>query len=302
MAIDNIARGLAASLIGSDGKIASDKLPVMGEAPNGAQFYPMGALTDSSQVAGKTAEELLMMMLFGIVNPTLTNPSFNAKLSTSAPFYAGRNQTIQGTMTFNRGKISPAYGTSGYRSGLPIKYSVNQNEIASTSLSTSFILEVIPTEGENTISCLVEYGMGEQPMNSAGATYDSPYPAGTLTYSLKFNAVYPVYSAQGEELSFEQFTDSTGKGYQITFESEASSGVKQSFAIANSQTVIGIKQYDIIAKDWLWIGGDAESSLETFDTTIVTGDSLGEEISYIVYTHNGVQSGERQLRIYLANN
>ena len=300
MAIDNIARGLAASMLGSDGKIASDKMPIVGEAPTGAQFYPLGALKDSSLIEGKTAEEILLMMLFGVVNPTLTKPSFSAKLTTLEPYYAGRSQTLQGTLTFNRGKISPAYGTSGYRAGAPTKYFVNGIEIASTALSTSFNIEVTPTEGQNVISCKVEYGIGDQPLNSAGAAYDQSYPAGSLTFDLKYEAMYPVYSADGKEIEIVSFTDGTESGYQVVFESEGSTGKRQSFAIPTTSTVIGIKQYDVITKDWAWIGGDAESSLETFDTTIVTGDSFGEAIEYTVYTHNGAQSGERQLRIYLA--
>jgi hypothetical protein len=42
MAIDVIARGLASSLIGSDGKIDSAKMPTLGEVPSGTTFYPVG--------------------------------------------------------------------------------------------------------------------------------------------------------------------------------------------------------------------------------------------------------------------
>ena len=42
MAIDIIARGLATSLIGADGKIDSAKMPVLNEVPEGTPFYPVG--------------------------------------------------------------------------------------------------------------------------------------------------------------------------------------------------------------------------------------------------------------------
>ena len=81
MAIDIIARGLATSLIGSDGKIDAGKMPVVSGTSELQGFTSIGKLTDASMVEGKTAEELLLMMLFGIVNPTLTGPSFSAVLN-----------------------------------------------------------------------------------------------------------------------------------------------------------------------------------------------------------------------------
>jgi hypothetical protein len=48
MAIDIIARGLAASLIGSDGKIDSAKMPVLSGVSDLQGFTPVGSLTDPS--------------------------------------------------------------------------------------------------------------------------------------------------------------------------------------------------------------------------------------------------------------
>lgn len=42
MAIDTIARGLASSIIGPDGKIESSKMPTLNEVPADATFYPVG--------------------------------------------------------------------------------------------------------------------------------------------------------------------------------------------------------------------------------------------------------------------
>ena len=60
MAIDIIARGLATSLVGPDGKIASDKMPTLSGTEGLTGFYPLGKLTDPSLVEGKTAEEILV--------------------------------------------------------------------------------------------------------------------------------------------------------------------------------------------------------------------------------------------------
>lgn len=298
MAIDIIARGLASSLIGSDGKIASDKLPVFGAVPAGANFYPVGALTDASLLEGKTAEEILFLILFGVTTPTLTAPSLQVSLD-NTQIYAGRAQILSGTLSFNRGTIQPAYGTSGFRAGAPISYTIGDQVITSNALSYHFELETTPIEGVNSIICKVDYAEGEQPFNSTGEPYDAPLPAGSLTYILSFSAFYPPYRADGTEIELTHFQDTDGAGYQITTASELATGERSSFAIATTQTVIGIKQFDILSQDWWWIGGDAESSLEMFDTTVISKDSLGEPVDYIGYIYNGPQVGERQLRIYV---
>lgn len=296
MAIDTLARGLAASIIGTDGKIASDKRPVMGAAPSSSVFTPVGSLTDVTQIEGKTAEEILAMMLFGTVNPTLTNPSFSAKLTNADSIKAGRVQTLTGQLVFNRGKINPAYGTSGYRAGAPIEYQIGAEKIATNATTYNFTVEITPIAGVNTLECQVSYGAGEQPLNSAGEPYSTALPAGTLKKTLSFNASYPLYSGTGASQEYTYFKDGADEGYEIQALSEGS-GTRQSFAVAADVTVLGVKQYDVISQSWLWIGGDPETSLENFDTTTLTAESLDEELDYILYTYNGAQAGERKLRI-----
>ena len=80
MAVDTIARGLAGSMLGSDGKISLDKRPVMGAIEDTSGFTPVGNLTDPTTIEGKTAEEILFMMLYGIANPTFADPSLSITL------------------------------------------------------------------------------------------------------------------------------------------------------------------------------------------------------------------------------
>lgn len=298
MAIDIIARGLATSLIGSDGRISSDKLPLLSAMPEGAQFHPVGAITDPSQLEGKTIEEIIFMMLYGIVNPTFTDPSFSAEAD-SPIVIAGRSTNISGLLTFNRGTIVPAYTTSGYRSGAPLKYSVNGIEFIAEATEQHFTISLTPTLGQNKIVCTVEYAEGEQPTDSSGNPYGAPLPAGALSIVLNIQGVSPIYTADGSPLAFEYFNENDGEGYQTITLSEGS-GIKQSFALAKETQVIGIKQWDVVTQQWAWIGGSEEASLSTFDTTLVQGETLGEEGDFVLYTHNGSATGERQLRIYVA--
>lgn len=184
MAIDIIARGLATSLIGADGKVATDKMPTI-EVGSTDGFTSIGKLTDASQVNGKTAEEILLMMLFGIANPVFTEPTVSIQLSENQPtLVIGRTSVVSGALVFDRGTIEPAYGTSGYRAGLPISYSIAGIESENSSTTYPFSFEITPTEKENEIIYGVKYSQGEQPLNSVGMPYADPYPAGELFRSI----------------------------------------------------------------------------------------------------------------------
>ena len=301
MAIDIIARGLATSLIGSDGKISSDKMPVIGAVPEGAAFYPVGQLQDPSLIEGKTAEEILFMMLYGLVNPTLTNPVLSIALSDENKVPTiGHTTTLKGALVFDRGIIHPAFSTSGYRSGAPFEYTVGDVQIPSSSTICDFEIELTPTEPLVNLSYSVTYDPGEQPVNSVGQPFDAPYPGGTITAVLQINATYALYNAIGEALEFTWFQDESGHGYVSTFTSEGS-GVKQSFAVADTVTVAGIKAFNQMTQQWEWLGGSAAASLTHFDTTILSGESLGETENYVLYTHNQPAKGKRELRIYVLN-
>lgn len=294
MAIDVIARGLAASLLGSDGKISSDKMPTFSAAPDGATFYPVGALRDPSELEGKTVEEILLMMLYGVVNPTFTNPSFRVELNGPEVVTVGQLTSLSGTMVFNRGAITPAYGTSGYRSGAVTGYEIN----GVPTDTADFVIELIPVAGENTVTCIAHYAQGEQPLNSIGQNYSQPLPAGSIMATARVKGVYPLYSDDNSTtLSFSWFTDETGEGYQSVLATETLT-TKQSFAVAAECPLVGVKQFETMTQTWQWIGGSAEASLTYFDTTLVKGDSL----DYILYTNNDYLTGERELRIYIAEN
>lgn len=299
MAIDIIARGLATSLLGSNGKIASDKMPTLEGTSDLTGFYPLGKLTDPALIEGKTAEEILLMMLFGVVSPTLTAPSLSIELSTEMPLIIGRESQLEGTLVFDRGKIDPAYGTSGFRAGLPTSFSIADELIETTNTTYNFKFSITPTNLENKISYNVVYSEGEQPFNSIGQAFNQPLPAGLIGGELTVAAVYPLYCDEGNELEFSWFEDEDGEGYMSAFSFETEDN-RQAFAVADNLTVVGVKSFDMVTQQWSWLGGEtAEVSLTHFDTTPVTGESLGETTNYTLYTHNYLLVGDRELRIYV---
>jgi hypothetical protein len=95
------------------------------------------------------------------------------------------------------------------------------------------------------------------------------------------------------------FEDEDGQGYISTFATEGS-GTKQSFALSENVTVVGVKAFDTMTQKWTWLGGTtAANSLTHFDKKLVSGTSFGETENQVVYVHNQPASGERELRIYI---
>lgn len=300
MAIDIVARGLAMSLVGDDGRVISDKMPLVQGTSDLTGFTPIGGLTDASMIEGRTVEDILLMILYGFTNPTLVAPKVTIALQNeNEVLIIGRQSVLRGTVTFDRGLISPANGTSGFRSGAPISYTINNTTVESTSLSYDFELEVTPTERVFLLECLVKYAEGEQPINSIGKPFDAPLPAGILHETLECRAAQALYNVNYEEMKFSWFKQNDGEGYSFIVPSETLSS-KQTFIISSELNVIGVKAFSPLTQTWEWIGGEnAATSLTCFNISLVKAEELGETTDYIKYINNQPRTGERELRVYV---
>ena len=84
-----------------------------------------GITSGTSYEEGTPLETIFRDMLNPVAYPTLTNPS--ATISATGAKLLETGSTLNTTMTisFNRGSINPAYGTSGYRAGQAQSYSLD---------------------------------------------------------------------------------------------------------------------------------------------------------------------------------
>ena len=155
---------------------------------------------------GKSFQEMMDLMLYPTLFPTLSNPqqqsftlSPNGFREIGEVFSIG---AITLTSTFNRGSINPAYGTNGFRSGLPNAYiytgggSITSPQ-SSTSLSnnTSNTVNYTVVSGYNNWTSAISYDQGPQPLDSTGNNFNTPLPAGTtssITRSIR--GVYPTFA------------------------------------------------------------------------------------------------------------
>lgn len=308
MAIDIIARGMAGSLLDENGKLKGSKLPTLPSSETGAA-YTLGGIPVGADLNGMTIEEILTLMLFGVVNPTFTEPSFKVTVDDNAMLIGsvGQSAHITGAMAFDRGAITPANGTSGFRAGAPVMYTYNGEIEGTNETNVNYELTIDDIKyGDNIVEFSVTFEKGEQPLDSTGNAYDKPYPSGTLKAAININGMYSIFVADAGTGAIEEhhasvsyFDDETGSGYMVNFDAELN-GYKQTVYIAEGVDVVGIKQFNIRTQAWDWLYGDAESSLGAFDTRTATADELNTDITYIAYTNNIGTLGERSLRFYIA--
>lgn len=304
MAIDIIARGLALSLLNDDGKFASDLMPGLTES--GTTQYTVGGISKGASLEGKTLEEILLLMLFGVITPALTNPTITV---TSAPVIgvANRELEISGNIKFDRGVISPANGTSGFRAGLPSYYIIGDETKVTQATDVNFTY-LIPSlqKGNNTVVIIVHYDEGEQPLDSQGKEFDKPLPAGSLTYTLTIVGQSPVYAGINDnntelllaDVYFDYTGNGEGAGYKLTSTAEINIDDKWAFSLPSDQSVVGIQQFDIMSQTWQWLGGDPAASLSYFVQETITKEIDGATETYIQYTNALDLVGERELKFY----
>lgn len=165
----------------------------------------LGGINAGDTLTGLTAFEILEDLLVPTLFPTLTAPSNTFSDDQPAFLEVGTTaSTINFTATFDRGSISPAYGTSGFRSGPANTYNYSDNgnvdqslpatDASTTSPNSQSLTDVVILEGNNTWTSTVSYDAGEQPLDSDGGNFNSPLAAGTTgSQSATISGVYPVF-------------------------------------------------------------------------------------------------------------
>ena len=241
---------------------------------------------------------MMDLMLYPELFPTLTNPSNTFTISPSGLREIGEViSTITLNASFNRGSISPAYGTSGFRSGLPNTYvytGTGTSNNPSTSLTdTDTVSSYTVISGVQSWTGAVSYDAGEQPLSSKGNDYNSPLPAGTTSAITRtIRGVYPVFATTVAIDTLTKQSLQTMTTYiQVSMVAENDGGDKQTVDIPDAwSTITGLQQFNTLSGTWDTI------SLSTFTTSATTQTIQGNSVNYTKYTHNGSKIGARQLR------
>ena len=168
---------------------------------------PFDNIPTNSTFSNQTFTQMMNQMLYPELFPTLSfNPATAGTftLAQQGLQEAGDIIVLNFNSTFNRGTISPAYGTNGFRSGLPTGYDYIGTGLPATVVSTSLSNSQSVGDGTTTYQVLagnqswqgrVAYSAGQQPLSSTGNPFNSALPLGNTNYKTRtINGVYPVFA------------------------------------------------------------------------------------------------------------
>lgn len=247
-----------------------------------------GIASGTSYEEGTPLETIFRDMLNPVAYPTLTNPS--ATISATGAKLLETGSTLNTTMTisFNRGSINPAYGTSGYRAGQAQSYSLDGTTQASN------VFPMVITSAKTSYQGSVAYGEGEQPKDSIGRDYSTPLPSGSVnTNTINYEFVDVMWSNVSSigTIAKMSLVSKTAKQRDMNFPAQTVAN-PEVFDIPASWTVTAVQ----VKND---LSGVYEDAMSQFTVTNVThNDASGTSVAYKRYTFNlGYDTGARSVRV-----
>lgn len=248
-----------------------------------------GVTAGDTYPVNTTLETIIRDVLSPVLYPTFEDPSANIAGTGVKLLESGSTLAVTLTTSFNRGSISPAYGTSGYRSGVATGYALNGGAIQTENTFNETVSEL-----NRSFSVTVNYAQGEQPKDSSGNDYDTPLASGSvLTNTLNYDFVDAMW---GNVSSIDT----------IAKLSLIAKSTKQRDMVFPAQTITNPEVFDVPAS---WnisaiqvkndLSGAFENASDQFTVTDVTHDNAGGvSVAYKRYTFNmGMATGARTVRI-----
>lgn len=237
---------------------------------------------------GDNYDDFIQDLIDPIKYPSLSNPS--ATISASGTLLeTGASVSKTLTVNFSRGTISPAYGTSGYRSGAATGYSLNNG----TSQSGNTFTQTV-SESNKTFKAKVTYAAGEQPLDSKGNNYSTPLASGSVeTTTLTFDFVDAIWantSAINTVAKLALVSKST-KVKEFNFPAQTVANPEE-FHIPASWTVTAVEVLNTLSNQW-------ESCASEFTTGTTTHNNAGgTAVNYVTYKDNrGYAAAARKVRV-----
>lgn len=233
-------------------------------------------------------EKLFRDMLNPVAYPTLTNPSATMAATGAKLLETGATLNTTFTITFSRGSINPAYGTSGYRSGAADEYTLDGVTQSGNTFSKTI------TSAKTSYQGSVLYLAGEQPKDSIGEDYQSPLPAGSVnTNTITYEFVDALWAnvANIATIAKQSLVSKSAKQKDFAFPAQTVAN-PEVFDVPASWTVTAVQ----VKND---LSGAYEDALSQFTVTDTShNDAAGNSVAYKRYTFNlGYDTGARSVRL-----
>lgn len=271
----------------------------------------VGGLVRGTTLTGKSLKDILYMILVGGIAPTITEPTFTI---TQKDIIGVVNSpaTINGTVTFDRGKIVVVDQQSeeeifqNYRAGEVVSYTLNNGsgiQTTETNETTyNFSINIPSLSSIRTqYAITVNYAEGPQPEYSGGiGDYDKPLPAGSMTVYAEAIGLTNTWSGPSEEACVELdnilggiITDETnhtsigmfqnldengnvtGAGYQVSIPGITSPGQVGTLLVQSSVEITGVQFWDTMNNEWTW-WNTSSTSESTREGSVSAFEKVGE--------------------------
>lgn len=239
---------------------------------------------------GTSLLTIIKKMLTKTYYPTFTNPSASLAATGAKLLECGSTLNTTFTCTFNRGSITPAYGTDGYRAGAATSYSLN----GGTAQSGNTWTETISESNMGPFTATVQYAAGQQPKDSHGENYQSPLPAGNVTTGqVKYEFVNAIYAntANIGTVAKLGLVSKSSSPYVFNFPPQTVAN-PEVFEVPANWTISAVEMLNTLNNQW-------ESVASEFTITNTTHtDASGATVNYKRYTDNrGYAAADRKVRI-----
>lgn len=250
---------------------------------------------------GTSLETIVRDLLEPTLYPTIVEP----KITLSVPqtlFEVGTDTYVQPTGTISRGLITPAYGTNGYRAGVPDADSIANcgwyykdgdywQEWFGSHANGFRVSNATPSWRVSTI-----FADGEQPKDSKGNNYQTPYSNSDGEYSnaISFtfvNAMWANTASIGTVAKLSLINNNTTKQRDMVFPAQTVAN-PEVFDIPASWNVTAVQ----VKND---LNNQFEDASSQFSVTDVTHDDAGgTSTAYKRYAFNmGIATGSRVVRV-----
>lgn len=251
----------------------------------------VGGITDGTiYLSGTTIEQVLRDLLYPLLYPVLSDPTAFLMGAGSKIMEHGATQYVTFTAVLDRGSISPAYKTSGYRSGEAVGFTLNGSAEQSTGEWNNVLVDINNRE----FTAVIEYGQGEQPRDSWGNKYEEPLPHGFVqsnTFTYEF--VYAIWANTANIRSVAKLPLVSEGEESITLIFPPQT--EENPEVFDVSTTMTIKKIEVLNE----LSGKYEDCSNEFTRTTTTHpDASGNTINYYRYTDNrGYKAGERTIRV-----
>ena len=226
----------------------------------------VGGVPVGTVLTGRTLEDIIEEMLVTVFYPSFVNPNNTIAFVPSIPATQEVGvtlATIDFEATFDRGLITPPYGTSGFRSGLPTGYTYTGTDL-NFSVSSASLNDVQQISGYTILLGLqswtntVDYNAGEQPKDSEGNNFASPLPSGTTSVkTTSINGIYPWFYGK-----VSSGGAAAGVNRPTANQALINSGSGNTTVASSNGTII-VPDFTSTADDYIWFAIPSTSTSKT---------------------------------------